>query len=86
MDEWPQQSRTCKLFKLGTWFCESSPNALNRPYVEPLTNERVQPDPGGDDVAACVFPRELDLIERIGFDQCELVTLAGPLNVPSPFA
>jgi hypothetical protein len=42
MDEWPKQSRACELLEVGTGFCESSPNALDRPYMEPLADERVQ--------------------------------------------
>jgi len=42
MDERPKQSRACELLEVGTGFCESSPNALDRPYMEPLADERVQ--------------------------------------------
>jgi hypothetical protein len=42
MDKRPQQSRTGELLKVGAGFCESSPNALDRPYMEPLADERVQ--------------------------------------------
>jgi hypothetical protein len=32
----------CELLEVGTGFCESSPNALDRSYMEPLADERVQ--------------------------------------------
>ena len=76
MDERPQQARTREFLEVGAGLCESSPDALDRPDVEPLADECVQGDPGGDDVAPCVFPRELDLIEDFGFDECEFVTAA----------
>jgi hypothetical protein len=63
---------------VGAGFCESPPNALDGPYVEPLADERVQRDPGCDDVAACVLPGELDLVEHFAFDECEFVAAAGP--------
>jgi hypothetical protein len=42
MDERPKQSKASELLKVGTGFCESSPNALDRPYMEPLADECVQ--------------------------------------------
>jgi len=42
MDERPQQPRASERFKMGTGFRESSSYALDRPYIEPLADERVQ--------------------------------------------
>lgn len=41
--------------------------------VERLSDERVQCDPRGHDVATCVFPGELNLLEDLRLDQSQLV-------------
>lgn len=42
MDERPQESGAHELLEVGTGLRESSPDALDRPYMEPLADERIQ--------------------------------------------
>ncbi len=58
-------------------------DALDLPDQEAAADESVQPDPAGDDVAACLFPGDLDPVgserlERLRLDQRQLVAAACP--------
>src|SRR5947208_3003777 len=72
----PQQPGPRELLQVGARLCEASADALDLPDPERLPGERVERDPGRDDVAPRLFPGEADLVEHLRLDQCQLVTAA----------
>src|SRR4029079_7840669 len=78
MNERPQQSRPGKSFEMGARFGQASSHALDRADCESTADEGVQRDPARHDVPARLLPREIDRVEHLGFDECELVAMPWP--------
>src|SRR5436190_12565040 len=58
---------------MGAWLGDSSPDALDRADLEPMSDESVQRDPPRDDVAARLLPRQIERIEHFRLDQRQLI-------------
>jgi hypothetical protein len=77
VDEWAEESGSGESFEVGAWFGVPAADAFDGGDPRASADETVEGDSAGDDVAARLLPGELDLVEHLGLDECELVPTAG---------
>src|SRR6185369_7985515 len=63
--------------ELGARLGQPAPDTFGRPDREAPADERVQRDAARDDVPACLHPRQVDALERLLFDERQLVPASG---------
>jgi hypothetical protein len=73
VDEWAEQSGSGEFLEVGARFGQPAADALDGADPEASADEAVERDAARDDVAACLFPGELDLVEHLRLGQRELV-------------
>src|SRR5262245_34283181 len=84
MDERTEEARTRDPLEVGARLAQAPPDALGLAELEVPTDERVEPYAAGDDVAPSPLPRDAELVERLRFDECQLV--AAPRLAERPAA
>src|SRR6185312_7354098 len=78
VDERSEQPGPSELLQVRARLGEPASDAFDGPDGEAPADEAVQRDPARDDVPACLFPREADLVEHLGLHERQLVAAAGP--------
>jgi hypothetical protein len=73
VDEGAEESGSGEFLEVGARFGESAADAFDGADPEASADEAVEGDAARDDVAAGLFPGELDLVEDVCLGQCELV-------------
>jgi hypothetical protein len=84
VNEWAEESGSCELLEVCARFGQSAADAFDGADPEVLADEAVEGDAAGDDVAARLFPGELDLVEHLCLGQCELVPVPGTAEGTAP--
>src|SRR4051812_2272679 len=82
MNERPKQARPGKLLEVPARLGKPPPDTRHLPDSELPADKGVERDSPGDDVPPRIGPRQADLVEYVGFHQCELVTVTGRAERP----
>jgi hypothetical protein len=77
VDERAEESGSGEVLEVGARFGQPAADAFDGADPEALANETVEGDAARDDVAARLFPGELDLVEHLCLGQCEFVAASG---------
>ena len=68
---------------MGARLAQAAPNALDFADPETPADQRVERDAAGDDVSPRALPRDVQLVQRLGFDERQLVAATRPAERPA---